>query len=185
MTTRGRGRPALEWLSADVLSQLPHGTAVNLEMTGGHRTRLVGRVILTMNGCIELDTPEMGEVSVKLVDIRRGRIVSAVYEPGDPVLQRHVPATVWRGGVVRTDGREVLVEQIEPAASCGCPRTTSSLPTPARRPCRRCPADRSRRWSGSGFSYTRAREAPTLLNKGAAKMTTQKGTAPPLTCRNT
>jgi hypothetical protein len=108
-----RGRPPLAWLAGDALALLPVGTAVSVELQGRHGRRLVGRITGVLDGHLELDTTGMGEVSVALISIKRGRVVPALYEPGDPVLLRHVPASTWRGGVVRTDGSDVLVEQID------------------------------------------------------------------------
>lgn len=114
-TSAKRGRPALAWLTATDLAALPTGTAVSVELRGRHSSRLIGRISSDprTDGHLDLDTTSMGEVSVKLQDIKRGRVVPALYEPGDPVLLRHVPATQWRGGVVRTDGSSILVEQID------------------------------------------------------------------------
>lgn len=113
MSTPRRGRPALDWLDGPALAALPHGTAVSLELHGGHRERLIGRVTGHIAGALELDTTSAGEVAVDTIRIKRGRVVPALYEPGDAVLQRHVTASAWRGGVVRCDGRHVLVEQID------------------------------------------------------------------------
>lgn len=101
------------WLTVPQLLALPHGTAVILERTGArHNPRIIGRITGSTPGTIELSTPR-GESSVDRTDIRRGRIVGALYQPGDPVLLRHVAASLWRGGVVRTDGARVLVEQLD------------------------------------------------------------------------
>ncbi len=108
-----RGRPPLAWLDGDAAARLPVGTAISVERHGRHSARLVGRITGVLDGHVELDTTAMGEVSVPLVDIKRARVVPALYEPGDPVLLRHVPAATWRGGVVRTDGADVLVEQLD------------------------------------------------------------------------
>jgi hypothetical protein len=112
-TSVKRGRPPLAWLTGDELASLPTGTAVSVELRGRHDRRLIGRITAVHDGCLELDTTAMGEVSVTLVSIKRGRTVAALYEPGDPVLLRHVPASTWRGGVVRVDGSDVLVETID------------------------------------------------------------------------
>lgn len=100
-------------MTGDALAQLPLGTAVSVDQHGRHSRRLVGRITAVHDGHLELDTTAMGEVSMTLVSIKRGRAVAALYEPGDPVLLRHVPASTWRGGVVRVDGTDVLVEQID------------------------------------------------------------------------
>lgn len=109
-TTR-RGRPPLAWLTAASTAGLPAGTAIAVETTGKHTARTVGRIRQVVGGRIDLDTPR-GEVTLETSQIRRARIVGELYEPGDPVLRRHVPADEWRGGVVRTEGTDVLVEQI-------------------------------------------------------------------------
>lgn len=112
-TSPQRGRPPLAWLSGDALALLPVGTAVSVELQGRHGRRLIGRITDVRDGCLELDTTSMGEVSMALISVKRGRVVPALYEPGDPVLLRHVPASTWRGGVVRADGAQILVEQID------------------------------------------------------------------------
>lgn len=107
-----QGRPTLAWLDATETAQLPAGTAVSIEPTGRHAARTIGRITTVANDCIELDTPR-GEVSMPTREIKRARVIDALYEPGDPVLLRHVPAASWRGGVVRCDGTNVLVELID------------------------------------------------------------------------
>jgi hypothetical protein len=112
MSTTRRGRPPLAWLTANETTALPHGTAVSVETHGRHTARTVGRIASTVDNQLGLDTPR-GEVRMDTAQIKRARIVPALYEPGDPVLLRHVPAAEWRGGVVRTAGTDVLVEQID------------------------------------------------------------------------
>jgi shikimate 5-dehydrogenase len=112
MSDKRRGRPALDWLDAAGISRLPVGTAIALEQHGKHAARTRGRILAAGTDSLRLSTPR-GEVTVTAVAIKRGRVVDAVYEPGDPVLLRHVPAAKWRGGVVRSQGSEVLVEQID------------------------------------------------------------------------
>ncbi len=109
---RRRGRPPLAWIEGPQIAQLPLDTAIRVERRGRHDARLTGRVTGHTDGHLELDTTTMGEISMKLTDIRRALPVDALYQPGDPVLMRHVPATTWRGGVVRTSGTDVLVEEL-------------------------------------------------------------------------
>lgn len=116
MTTRRtaatrRGRPPLEWLTPDQLRALPLGTAVSLDTSGRHK-RLLGRITST-GTTLTVASPLEGTVELGPLDIKRGRQVDALYEPGDPVLKRGVDARTWRGGVVRTDGTDVLVEQLD------------------------------------------------------------------------
>jgi hypothetical protein len=111
-TRRHQGRPALAWLSADATATLPLGTAVSVETRGRHAPRTAGRILGAIAGTIELATFH-GEVTIPVSAIKRARILPSLYEPGDPVLRRDVPAADWRGGVVRTDGTSVLVEQID------------------------------------------------------------------------
>lgn len=101
------------WLSAPDLATLPLGTALVVERNGQHSRRLTGRLTAHGDDHVELNTTAMGEILMPLTSIKRARIAAALYEPGDPVLLRHVPAASWRGGVVRTDGSAVLVEQID------------------------------------------------------------------------
>lgn len=108
-----RGRPSLAWVEADQLTTLRLGTAVRVERRGRHTARITGRITGHGESSIELDTTTMGEISMALTTVRRALVVPALYEPGDPVLLRHVPASVWRGGVVRTSGTDVLVEQLD------------------------------------------------------------------------
>lgn len=107
-----RGRPPLTWLDGPTAAALPTGTALNVQLTGANSSRLRGRIASHVDTELALDTTR-GEATVTIDSIRRARVVSALYEPGDPVLRRHVPAATWRGGVVRTEGTEVLVEQID------------------------------------------------------------------------
>lgn len=111
-TRRHQGRPALAWLSADATCTLPVGTAVSVETRGRHAPRTVGRITAVLATTIELATPR-GDVSIPHRAIKRARTVTGLYEPGDPVLRRSVGAGTWRGGVVRTEGTDVLVEQID------------------------------------------------------------------------
>lgn len=107
-----RGRPAHAWLNPEATAALPIGTPISIETHGRHAPRTVGRIVSRTDTDVQLTTTR-GEVAVPTRTIKRARIVSGLYEPGDPVLKRHVPASIWRGGVVRTDGTEVLVEQID------------------------------------------------------------------------
>lgn len=117
MTTRRtaatrRGRPPLAWLTPDQIRALPVGTAVVLDTTGRHQ-RLLGRITGAPGNRLTVATPLEGEVDLGPLDVKRGRQVDALYEPGDPVLKVGVDAAIWRGGVVRTDGTDVLVEQLD------------------------------------------------------------------------
>jgi len=109
-----RGRPPLDWIDTTQMLALPAGTAVTVETRGRRTTRLVGRITAVTDHTLTIATPT-GGVELHESRIVRGRVVASVYEPGDAVLKRHVPADVWRGGVVRTEGTDVLVEQIETA----------------------------------------------------------------------
>jgi hypothetical protein len=107
-----RGRPPLEWISPTGLSVLQPGTAIAIEQTGRKAARTQGRIVQVTRKAVELATTT-GTLTVPLLVIRRARIIGSLYEPGDPVLRRGVPEDVWRGGVVRTAGTDVLVEQID------------------------------------------------------------------------
>lgn len=109
-----RGRPPLAWLTPEALRTLPLGTAVAVETRGRRDSRLVGRIATVTDHTLTIAAPA-GTVELTDSRVRRGRVLASVYEPGDPVLKRHVPASDWRGGVVRTEGTEVLVEQMETA----------------------------------------------------------------------
>lgn len=113
MTPRTRGRPPLTWLTAAQIAALPAGTAVTLQRRGArHNARVTGRITGTTPTTVELHTTR-GQVSMITADIQRGRPVAGLYADGDPVLLRHVPASTWRGGVVRTDGTRILVELLD------------------------------------------------------------------------
>ena len=112
MGTTRRGRPPLSWLDAAATVALPPGTVITVERTGKHVARLVGRIVAAAGGEVELATA-CGPVTLPAARISRARIVPSLYEPGDPVLRVEVSADDWRGGVVRTDGTDVLVEQID------------------------------------------------------------------------
>lgn len=138
-----RGRPPLAWLTPAELASLPAGTVVALERTGRHTARLVGRIVEPHPaGGVVLRVPgEDAEVEISPFTIKRGRTLPSLYEPGDPVLRRGYSASDWRGGVVRCEGTDVLVEQIggsfawfpetdlEPADARD---TTPVAPTPVR-----------------------------------------------------
>lgn len=107
-----RGRPPLAWLDVQQLRALPIGTAVVLDMGSAHN--VTGRIASFDSDCVEVETVHADDaVNVPLLRVVRARVVSGLYLPGDPVLKRHVPASEWRGGVVRVRGREVCVEQID------------------------------------------------------------------------
>jgi len=106
-----RGRPPLVWLTTDELAGLPAGTALVVETYGKHGPRTVGRVVDVVGDTLHLDGPS-GSLEVPTRRVKRARVVDAIYEPGDPVVLRGVPESRWRGGVVRTNGTDVLVEQI-------------------------------------------------------------------------
>lgn len=105
-------QPAHDWLTPEATTRLAAGTAVAVETVGRHAPRIVGRITAASSDRIELDTPR-GERTVDTIRIKRARVVPSPYQPGDPVLMRHMPAEQWRGGVVRTDGTDVLVEQLD------------------------------------------------------------------------
>ncbi len=103
----------MAWVEGGQLADLPLGTAVRIERRGRHHTRITGRITGMDEHNIELDTTTMEGIGMTLSSVRRALVVAGLYEPGDPVLLRHVPASAWRGGVVRTRGTEVLVEQLD------------------------------------------------------------------------
>lgn len=103
---------AHKWLDADALLAMPAGIAVAVETLGRHDRRILGRIAAATPTGLDLLTPR-GELTVPANRIKRARTVAALYEPGDPVLRRQVSATTWRGGVVRCEGTDVLVEQID------------------------------------------------------------------------
>lgn len=104
-------RAPYDWLGSHQLHTLPTGTTISVETHGRRAARTVGRITHTTDTTLQLTTTR-GEAEMTLTRIKRARIVGSLYEPGDPVLRRHIPATDWRGGVVRTQGTDVLVEQI-------------------------------------------------------------------------
>lgn len=110
-STPRRGRPPLAWLTLEALRALPLGTAVSVETHGRHNPRTVGRLTRVTETTVEVASTR-GPARLDNMRIRRARLLPSVYEPGDPVLRRNIPAGQWRGGVVRTDGTDVLVEQI-------------------------------------------------------------------------
>ena len=104
-----RGRPTHTWVDGDACATLPIGTVLAIEPYGRHTARLRARINAATDTRLELTTTT-GEATMKVTSIRRARIVANLYEPGDPVLLRHIPATRWRAGVVRHEGTRVLVE---------------------------------------------------------------------------
>lgn len=110
-----RGRPPLDWLPPETLRSLPTGTAIAVETRGRRNPRLVGRITAVTDHTLTIAVPTGGEVELLDTRVRRGRVVASIFEPGDPVLKRHVPASQWRGGVVSTEGTTVIVEQLETA----------------------------------------------------------------------
>lgn len=110
-TSTRRGRPQHTWLSPAAIANLPAGTALAIQTHGRHDARTVARLRAAIPDALQLTT-RTGEVTMATSSIRRARVVPALYEPGDPVLIRHVPAATWRGGVVRTEGARVLVETL-------------------------------------------------------------------------
>lgn len=111
-TSARRGRPPHTWLTPAQLFTLPAGTAVCLELTR-HAPRVAGRIAGRIADELHLEVGGGRDHTVSRGELRRGRVVNAIYAPGDPVLRVDVPAGLWRGGVVRTDGRQVLVEQMD------------------------------------------------------------------------
>ena len=107
-TAPRRGRPPLSWLGPTALKQLPAGTALVVD-PGSHRPTLRGR----LEGVAGNELVLSGDRTVLLRRGVKGRVVSAVYEPGDLVLRRGVSEHEWRGGVVRCRGVDVLVESID------------------------------------------------------------------------
>lgn len=106
-----RGRPPLVWLTADELAGLPAGTALTVETYGKHTPRTVGRLVNVVDDTLHLEGPS-GSLEIPARRVKRARVVDAIFEPGDPVVLRGVSEARWRGGVVRTNGTDVLVEQI-------------------------------------------------------------------------
>lgn len=111
-TKRGPGRPPLTWLDPDGLRALPRGTPVTVETTGRHDKRVGGRMVGVTTTGVELATTR-GPLSLLTRSIKRARILDALYEPGDPVVRVGISDQEWRGGVVRCESYEVLVEQID------------------------------------------------------------------------
>lgn len=107
-----KGRPPLDWLTTSDLARLDPGTPIAVETHGRHNPRTIGRVREVTDRTIELATAT-GPVTIPLLQLKRARQVPSLYEPGDPVVMRGTPAHEWRGGVVRTVGTDVLVEQID------------------------------------------------------------------------
>jgi hypothetical protein len=106
------GRPSLNWLTHNALLALPVGTAIAVETTGRHERRIVARIVAASEDSLVLDSPR-GPITLHPTRVKRSRVLAGLYEPGDPVVQRGVDVADWRGGVVRTEGTEVLVEQID------------------------------------------------------------------------
>lgn len=135
MTTKRRGRPPLDWLTPEQLAELPGGTAICLETYGRHSARTIGRITTSTADALHL----VAEAPIPWLRVRRGRVIARLFEPGDPVLRRGIPATNWRGGVVETQGTDVLVEQIG-GAFAWFPEAelvsadTPQPPSPAREP---------------------------------------------------
>jgi hypothetical protein len=113
MTKRGRGRPPLPgWMPASALAKLPAGVAVHLDL-GKHRRAMRVRTAFVSVDEVHV-TQAGGEPLMFPMDaIVRARVVTGLFESGDAVLRRGVPAAEWRGGVVRCRGAEVYVEQID------------------------------------------------------------------------
>ena len=109
---RSQGRPPLNWLTLDGIRRLPVGVAVTVQLHGTNTFRVVDRITATDDTSVQLQTPR-GPVTLLNRNVKRARVVSRVFEAGDPVVRVGVDATTWRGGVVRTDGHEVMVEQID------------------------------------------------------------------------
>lgn len=105
----------MDWLTPDALRALPTGTAIAVETRGRRNPRLVGRITAVTDHTLTIAAPTGDVEELPDTRVRRGRILPSLFEPGDPVLKRHVPASEWRGGVVRTEGTDVIVEQLETA----------------------------------------------------------------------
>lgn len=106
-----RGRPPLAWLRPEQVDELVANAAVVIELHGRHVARTVGRIVARHDTSVLVRT-QVGEVTVLRSSIKRLRPIGGLFEPGDPVLLRNVDEDVWRGGVVRTQGQDVLVETI-------------------------------------------------------------------------
>lgn len=106
-TCRHRGRPAFAWLTVEQVRQLPQGTAIVLDR-GTHKASARGRLIQVTARIVKLSTTE-----VEVGEVKRARVVTDVFEPGDAVVKRGVSASVWRGGVVAVRDGSVQVEQID------------------------------------------------------------------------
>lgn len=110
-STRPRGRPPLTWLTPGQLEDVVTGSALVVELHGRHTARTIGRLLGQSTAAVTLRTTH-GQVTLLRIHIKRARPVPGLFEPGDPVLLRDVPQADWRGGVVRTQGTEVLVETL-------------------------------------------------------------------------
>ena len=114
-TVARRGRPPLRWLEPDRIARLMVGTPLAVEMLGRHTARLVGRLtgVHEDRRMVDLWVPGSGDIALELAGVRRARIVDQIFEPGDAVLRRGVSSADWRGGVVRSQDDQVLVEQVD------------------------------------------------------------------------
>lgn len=106
MTTKAtrRGRPPLRWLTGQQLAALPWGTAVVVDRGLKHSV-LRGRI-----AGLDTELHLAGGEHFPITGRTRGRVVNGLFDEGDLVLRRGVPAAEWRGGVIRCKGREVYVE---------------------------------------------------------------------------
>jgi hypothetical protein len=112
-TAKRRGRPPLAWVGPDGLKAMPAGIPVMVEMAGDHAPRTIGR-IRSHSDALTVLVDRAGELlELDRLRVKRARTIRELYAPGDPVLKRGVPVAAWRGGVVRTDGTQILVEQID------------------------------------------------------------------------
>ena len=107
-TARKRGRPPLTWISRTQLAQLPSGTAVALDL-GDRKALTRGRIDGFVDGEVALTDGR----TVVLAKVMKARVLRGLYDAGDLVVRRGVPESEWRGGVVRSNGFNVLVESAD------------------------------------------------------------------------
>lgn len=109
---RGRGRPPLTWLTEQQLRSVRPGTALTIELQGRHASRTIARVSTITDLDLEIRDRDGNLHTIPLVKIKRARPIRGLFEDGDPVTLATTTPDQWRGGVVRTSGTDVLVEQL-------------------------------------------------------------------------